>query len=135
VIWHGLWWGLMALLALLWTGAVSLLRAVIGWDGWQRGGDWAQTLPQLELPPWMVELLGLQWVNWTRELLADWAPQIQAWVAGMPLADWAGLGLNLAWGAGLFLLLLLGGAGSGVIALVRRNRPRLPPSAGFSAPA
>lgn len=122
---HGLWWALLVLVGLVWTGLVSLARAVVGWSGWQQGGDWASQLPQLELPPWMVELLGLQWVDWMRALLQDWGPQLQAWLQGVDLAGWAGTGLTVVWVLGLAALLLLGALGSLALVLLRQGAPRL----------
>ena len=122
---HGLWWALMALGALVWTGLVSLARAVIGWSGWQQGGDWASQLPQLELPAWMVELLGLQWVDWVRGVLQHWGPELHGWIAGLDVVSWVGTGLTVVWVLGLAALLLIGVVGSGVVVLVRRSAPRV----------
>lgn len=120
---HGIWWLLVVLLAGLWSLLAWGVRAVLTWDGWAQGGDWTQQVPAIELPPWLMELLGLQWIDWLRQVLIEWGPELQAWLASLSLDGWMSLLLGLTWGFGLFLLLLLGLAGSGLIALVRRNLP------------
>lgn len=127
---HGIWWLCVALLAGLWSLLAWAAHAVLGWDGWARGEDWAKQVPAIELPDWLMDMLGLQWVQWLRELLLEWGPELQAWVAGLPLGDWASLLLWVTWGLGLLGLLLLGLAGSGVIALVRRSLPPRPAAQG-----
>lgn len=120
---HGIWWLCVALLAGLWSLLAWGVRAVLAWDGWSQGGDWAKQVPQIELPAWLMELLGLQWIEWLRGLLLEWGPELQAWLASFSLGAWMEAAVGLVWGAGLLALLLLGAAGSGVIALVRRSRP------------
>jgi|GEM_PF-552693 len=122
---HLLVWALVGLLAAGWSLLCWAAHAVIAWDGWRRGLDWAEQVPKIDLPPWLADWLGLQWVEWLREQLVEWGPELQAWLSGLPdLSGWASLLVWSVWGLGLFFL-MLGGAGvSGLIALVRRSSPR-----------
>lgn len=120
---HLLAWAVVVVLAGLWSLLCWVGHAVLTWDGWAKGLDWATAVPELTLPPWLEEMLGLQWVNWARELLISWGPSVHGAMSSLPdLSGWAGGLVWITWGIGTALLLLLGAAASVVIALVRRKR-------------
>lgn len=125
MIFHLLGWALLGLLALLWTGAVALLRAVLGWDGWAQGGNWSEAVAKFEPPPWLADLMGLDWIAQARVSLEQWGPQLQGWLSGMPLGQWADTGLTVVWVLGLALLLLIGLAGSAGLVILKRGRAAL----------
>lgn len=121
--WHLLiWLPLLALLG-LWTLACWLLHGLLSWEGWRRPVDWELEIPPVELPPWLLDWLGLDVLAWLRELLVAWGPELQAWLAGLPdLGAWMGGLLGLVWLLGVAGLLFVGLVGSVVVAAVRRGR-------------
>lgn len=124
MVWHGLAWLLVLVLWGGWSLACWAARAVIAWDGWQQGGDWAAHVPEIPLPEWLSAWLGLGWVQTLRDALREWGPELQAWLQSWPdLGSFASGLVWVVWGAGTVALGLTGLAISALIALVRRSRP------------
>lgn len=124
MVWHGLIWALVALAAGLWSLLCWGLHALLGWDGWRKGLDWEQ-LPRLELPDWIAEWLGLDWLPLLREWLVSLGPQLQAWLEMLPpLGDWAAALALLVWALGL--LAFIGGGALASLALHWMRRPQNP---------
>jgi hypothetical protein len=125
MLWHGLAWTGVLVLWGLWSTLCWLARWVVGWEGWQRGGDWAAHVPEMPMPEWLSAWLGLGWVQALREALLEWGPALQAWVQSWPdLSGWASGLIWGLWALGSVLLFIAGLALSGLIALVRRSRGR-----------
>ncbi|MFN7694610.1 MAG: hypothetical protein ACK5O3_11265 [Burkholderiales bacterium] len=119
---HLLAWFLVLLLGGFWSLLCWMAHAVLTWSGWTQGLDWAKHVPEVDLPPWMVQLFGLEWVEWMQAMLADWGPQIQSWLSGLPdLSGWIGGLIWVVWGVGAVVLVILGLIASGLIAVARRT--------------
>ena len=125
MLFHLLAWLTVLLLFALWSGLCAVAHAVLTWEGWRGSIDWQLALPKFELPDWLAQWLGLDWVESLRAWLVEIGPSLHAWLTGLPdLGAWLGTAVWIVWGAGSLLLLLLGGAASGLIALVRRSSPK-----------
>lgn len=128
MVWHVLSWGLVLLLGLGWTFLCWAAQAVLGWEGWRKGLDWTEHVPEIKFPDWLPEWaqhgLGLDWIRWARDWLVEYGPGLQEQLAGLPdISGWLVAGVWLIWGVGAFLLLLLGVVLSVVIALMQRHSP------------
>ncbi len=124
MLWHGVAWALVALGLAMWSLACWGLHALLGWDGWRQGLDWDQ-LPRLELPAWMAEWLGLDWLVPLRDWLVSVGPVLQDGLEALPpLGDWAVPLLQVLWGLGALALLSLGGFASLVVHWARRSQAR-----------
>jgi hypothetical protein len=131
MIWHLLAWAGVLFLWGLWSALCWLGHAVLVWDGWKRGADWTAHVPEIPVPDWLADLLGLSWVQALREALIDWGPELQAWLQSLPdLGAMATGAVWALWAVGTVLLVLAGLAVSGLIALIRRSSPRLAPAGG-----
>ncbi|MBH9554267.1 hypothetical protein [Inhella gelatinilytica] len=123
--WHLLLWGVLAVLASLWSLLYLLLRSLVHWTGWKQGVEGVKQLPSLDLPPWLMEILGIGWIERFQAVLADWAPEFQAWVQSWPdVSAWLSAALVWGWGLGLGLLALAGLLGSVLIRAGQRLQAR-----------
>jgi hypothetical protein len=108
-------WMLFALLALFFTAAAWLLAAATGWAAQAlatgSAAEAARELTTLSLPAWLPPGLGAEWLQ-PLQALAQWALDVAG--AGLPLAGtaagWLVPAIWIAWGLGMLVLLLLGGA-------------------------
>ena len=116
-------WGIVALLAALWSAGIAVLASVSGWLA--RSADQAagsvRELAQLTLPPWLEVWLDPAW----REALvafANWSQDALAWVTPWigPVLEWVTPLLWVLWAIGMAGLLLLAVGGQ---FLVGRLRP------------
>ncbi|MBP6851288.1 MAG: hypothetical protein KA164_06780 [Rhodoferax sp.] len=116
-------WGIVALLAVLWSVGIAVLASVSGWlarSADQVAGS-VKDLAGLTLPPWVEVWLNPTW----REALvafAIWSQEALAWVAPWigPLLEWVAPLLWVFWAIGMVVLVLLA-AGSQF--LIGRMRP------------
>jgi hypothetical protein len=119
---HALAWFFVVVLGGMWSLFCWAAHAVLTWNGWSRGLDWAKHVPEIDLPAWLVKVLGLDWVEWLQAMLADWGPELQRWLSGLPdLSGWMSTAVWLIWFIGVFLLALAGLVASALIALARRS--------------
>ena len=116
-------WGIVALLAVVWSAGMAVLAAVSGWlarSAGQAAGS-VKDLAGLTLPPWMEVWLDPAW----REALVGFAgasQEVLAWVTPWigPVLEWAAPLLWVVWGFGIVGLLLLAAGGQ---FLVGRMQP------------
>jgi len=118
-------WGIVALLAVLWSAGMAVLASVSGWLA--RSADQAagsvKDLAGLTLPPWMEVWLDPAW----HEALAAFAVASQealAWVTPWigPVLEWVAPLLWVVWGFGMLGLVLLAVGGQFVIGRMRPAR-------------
>lgn len=128
-MWHAGVWGLVGLGLALWSLLCWASHAVLSWDGWARGLDWATQAPAIELPAWVAGLFGLEWVQWLQAALVDMGPTLRAWLADLPaMGGFVTLAAWVVWALGTALLLGLGVLGSTAVALARRAARRVQPA-------
>jgi hypothetical protein len=123
VLLHLLVWVPLLTLLSLWSLGCWLAQGLLSWEGWRRAIDWTKELPPLDLPPWLSEWLGLDWLDWLRQQLVEWGPELQLWVAGLPdLGGWLAWLIGAVWVVGAVTLVLIGLVCSVAIAAIRRGR-------------
>ena len=116
------WLPLLSLLA-LWTLGCWIAKGLLSWEGWRRAIDWAKELPPLDLPPWLADWLGLGTLEWLRERLVEWGPELQSAMTGLPdLGSGLLWLLGALWLAGVLSLCFVGLVASVAIAAIRRGR-------------
>lgn len=105
-------WGAVALIALLWTGAVAVCVEVLQWSAAALASGEAKALAdtaaQLPIPAWLAPFVDLAGWRETVTVLAGWLQSVSA--ALPPLGDSLGWLVPLAWavwGVGLIALLVL----------------------------
>ena len=115
-------WGIVALLAALWSVGIAMLASVSGWLA--RSADQAagsvKDLAQLTLPPWLDVWLDPAW----REALvafASWSQEALAWVTPWigPVLEWVTPLLWVLWAVGMAGLLLLAVGGQFLVGQLR----------------
>lgn len=137
MLWHGLIWALVLVTLALWSslalGAGSLLQEALHLAAGESGRiaqaleQAARHLAELQLPPWLVQLLGLDALQGLVRLLQSLAPWLQDLLAYMPgLLPWLMPLLWLTWGLGALGLLLGGALLSALLVLMRRTAPSQP---------
>lgn len=128
-MWHALVWALIALLALPWTGASLAAHWLLTGPDWSVGGmqGWMAWLEQWRIPVWLAAWLPMEAVTTLKAMLTTLGPWLEDALAMAPaLAGWLVPLLWLGWGLGLLVLVLLGVAGSVLVAAVRRERRLVP---------
>ena len=71
MLFHLLAWLTVLLLFALWSGLCAVAHAVLTWEGWRGSIDWQLALPKFELPDWLAQWLGLDWVEGLRAWLVE----------------------------------------------------------------
>jgi hypothetical protein len=125
VVMKALVWGIVALLAVLWSAGIAVLASVSGWLA--RSADQAagsvKDLAGLTLPPWVEVWLDPAW----REAMvafATWSQEALAWVTPWigPVLEWVAPLLWVVWGIGMVGLVLLAVGGHFLIGRMRPAR-------------
>lgn len=118
-------WGIVALLAVLWSAGIAVLASASGWLA--RSADQAagsvKDLSGLTLPPWVEAWLDPTWRE-ALVALATWLQEVLAWVTPWigPVLEWVAPLLWVFWGIGMVLLLLLAVGGQFLIGRMRPAR-------------
>ncbi len=118
-------WGIVALLAVLWSAGIAVLASASGWLA--RSADQAagsvKDLSGLTLPPWVEAWLDPTWRE-ALVALATWSQEVLAWVTPWigPVLEWVAPLLWVFWGIGMVLLLLLAVGGQFLIGRMRPAR-------------
>ena len=118
-------WGIVALLAVLWSAGIAVLASASGWLA--RSADQAagsvKDLSGLTLPPWVEVWLDPTWRE-SLVALATWSQEVLAWVTPWigPVLEWVAPLLWVFWGIGMVLLLLLAVGGQFLIGRMRPAR-------------
>lgn len=129
---YALSWSVVALLLAVWSLALWALHALGTWVLTQAGGlampeaGAPATLPAL--PDWLAPWLPESWAPLLQSALSTLGPLVQQLLETMPaLAGGLTLAAWLVWGLGAFVLMVLGAALHGLVALWRRDRPAAGP--------
>ena len=125
-MWHLLVWALVGLLAIGWSLACMALHWLLTGPDWADGKpqDWLQWLEQWRIPAWLADWLPMQSITMLKTWLTTLAPWLESAVAQAPaLLGWLAPLLWIGWGLGLLMLLVLGAAGSTLVAALRRPKP------------
>lgn len=131
---YALSWSVVALLLAAWSLALWALHALGTWVLTQAGGlatpesgtPGPATLPAL--PDWLAPWLPEGWAPLLQSGLSALGPLVQQLLETMPaLAGGLTLAAWLVWGLGAFVLMVLGAALHGLVALWRRDRPAAHP--------
>lgn len=130
-MWHLLVWALVALVAVPWTLACLAAHWLLTGPDWSSGGvqDWMAWLEQWRIPVELAAWLPMEAITALKAWLTALGPWVEQALAMAPaLLGWLVPLLWLGWGLGLLVMLLVGVAGSVLVAAVRR-----PPAAPVAA--
>ncbi len=122
--WHFLVWIVAGLLAALWSLLCWTGHAVLSWQGWSQGLDWAAQVSRIEVPQSLADWLGSGGVETLRRLLIEVGPVIEGAVSWLPdLSGWITAIAWVMWSLGVLFLIVCAGFTSGLIALASRAAP------------
>ncbi len=139
---YALSWSVVALLLAAWSLALWALHALGTWALTQAGSLASReagspapaTLPAV--PDWLAPWLPEGWAALLQGGLAALGPLVQQLLEAMPaLAGGLTLAAWLVWGLGTFVLMILGAALHGLVALWRRERVTASPGQAQVLPA
>ena len=123
-MWHAVIWTLTAVFAAGWSLLCWAMHQLLTGPQWLALGDdaWLDWLSHWRLPAWLADWLPLGGVGQLQVWLLGLGPWIESLLVHVPgVLSWLTPVLWLAWAIGMLLLLLVGLAGSVLVAAVRRS--------------
>lgn len=119
---HALIWVFVVSLLAVWSFVAWASHGLVGWVAAQAGTVSVAAVGGLTLPAWLAPWVPAEWITWMHAVITAAAPTIDAWLTQAPSAvGWLSAGVWVVWALGALALLLLGGALSALVALVRRS--------------
>jgi len=116
-------WVIVLVLLAFWSFGAWALHAVTLWSASNAGAlaGHAKSIEELQVPAWLTPWFPAEWASAFKSLAMAMLPWVESALTHAPAL---GSGLSAAiwvlWGAGAALLLLLGAALHGVVAMLRR---------------
>lgn len=123
-MWHALVWIPTTLLLAVWSLLCWGAQALLTGPDWSAGqpAAWLTWLEQWQIPLWLAAWLPLDAITELKAWLTTLGPWIESALAQLPsLVGWLVPLLWLVWALGGLAVLLLGVAGSVLVAVVRRS--------------
>jgi hypothetical protein len=127
---HALIWLLVVSLLAVWSLGAWVSHGLVAWVAAQAGTVSVAAVGGLTLPAWLAPWVPTEWIAVMQALITAAAPTIDAWLTQAPSAvGWLTAGVWVVWALGALALVLVGGALSALVAVVRRSTAAPLPSA------
>lgn len=124
-MWYALSWFVVVSLFLLWSLAAWAFHVIAVWTvsnaGALAGGT--EAIEALSVPPWLAPWVSPELVLTLKSMISALKPAIEAVLGWAPaLASGLSMAVWTVWGIGAVVLVVMGFAATGLIAMLRRRK-------------